>query len=358
MKRALIALVALLGCGNGEPASLPTDTDAPVEVLVTGSLPTGTLRKLDEITLQGGDSGFVYGIQTIVVENDTIFILDSFDRYVKVYDSIGWLVNRFGGKGKGPGELVDPMGMVVDGERIMIIDPGRGRMIAMFHRSGAFDKLLHIRTPRTPRAFARVDDRLAVMNPVFDTAQEGLRTTRILDATGEIVANGCTLPPVYAASNAMEGFLSRSQFGELVARDHDLYCYYSASSLVQQIDADGRTVRRIVIEPDFYKPPVDEAGRGTGPMFDREWARKFLISWTPLISFHPLPDGFLATFGVPRGDVMRMVAVACRAPTHDCFVVDLPGGIVHVARWDAVWVKERVGGDDPMRLGVYAVSPP
>ncbi len=92
--------------------------------------PKGAATKLvlEEIYTAGaGDSpeeAFAEAVAIDVLKNGTAYVLDMKDNRVKVFDAGGKFLRAFGKKGQGPGEMNQPVGLLITPESE---DPRRGR---------------------------------------------------------------------------------------------------------------------------------------------------------------------------------------------------------------------------------------
>lgn len=79
------------------------------------------VRKYGGLELESDDI-ILYDPRSVVVdENGNLIILDFVPPYIKVYDSKGQFVMRFGNKGQGPGELTTPVGLALNSEGYLYI---------------------------------------------------------------------------------------------------------------------------------------------------------------------------------------------------------------------------------------------
>ncbi|MCX7975253.1 MAG: 6-bladed beta-propeller [Candidatus Aminicenantes bacterium] len=69
-----------------------------------------------------------------VDENGHIYIPDSALAHIKIYNSNGKLLQIFGQKGAGPGEFIDPTGIAISLDKIVIADIGQLKYI-IFNRN-------------------------------------------------------------------------------------------------------------------------------------------------------------------------------------------------------------------------------
>ena len=140
----LIPLAAIVvGCSGGqdtpfvyEPWSMPV----PEGTRTIGISPIEPDERRDEpieleVDLVFGDSGddfnYLFGSRTIRVapgEDGTIFVVDTSNQRVQVFDREGSYVRTLGRSGQGPGEFSFPMAVAVAGDHLFISDSNSSRL--------------------------------------------------------------------------------------------------------------------------------------------------------------------------------------------------------------------------------------
>jgi len=107
---------------------------------------------LEELyTVGGGDSpdaSFVSATGLDVLPDGTVYVIDSKDSRVKVFDAKGRFVRAFGKAGQGPGELNQPVGILITPENEVLVEDALNQRLALFSLEGAF-----IRQVSTAKAF-------------------------------------------------------------------------------------------------------------------------------------------------------------------------------------------------------------
>ena len=92
--------------------------------------PVAVLDELQRIGRSEGTTPDVFGhIEAIAVNADgNVYVLDRFAKHVVVFTATGEFSHVVGRKGAGPGELSDPVGIVIDDVgHLWVVDPGNGR---------------------------------------------------------------------------------------------------------------------------------------------------------------------------------------------------------------------------------------
>ena len=80
-------------------------------------------------------SGYFWAPVDVAVAGDRVWVLDAGAGRIFAYDLRGRYRGAMGRKGRGPGELQDPLALGVAGDSLWVLDVGNGR-IEYFARSG------------------------------------------------------------------------------------------------------------------------------------------------------------------------------------------------------------------------------
>ncbi|MGB8957407.1 MAG: 6-bladed beta-propeller [Candidatus Aminicenantales bacterium] len=130
-------------------------TENGVTVITNGKKPVppkGAPAKLvlEEIyTIGGGDSpdaSFVAASALDVLKDGTVYVLDTKDSRVKVFDAAGKFVRAFGRAGQGPGELNQPVGILITPESEVLVEDALNRRLAVFALDGTFRRQMSTST--------------------------------------------------------------------------------------------------------------------------------------------------------------------------------------------------------------------
>jgi hypothetical protein len=89
-------------------------------------------------------AGYFWAPVDVAVDGDRVWVLDAGAGQIFAYDTLGGYRAAIGRKGRGPGELQDPLALGVAGDSLWVLDIGNGR-IEHFARSGA-----HLRSQTLP----------------------------------------------------------------------------------------------------------------------------------------------------------------------------------------------------------------
>lgn len=112
------------------------NSEAP---LVGESLEPGLVR-LDPVHFQESDTLYVGRIASLAVDpaDGSFFVSDSFWGRVLRFSPSGGLIQVYGSRGEGPGELKDPGPVAVAGDEVLVGDPGRNLLTRYGREGGAF----------------------------------------------------------------------------------------------------------------------------------------------------------------------------------------------------------------------------
>jgi hypothetical protein len=134
------ALLALVGCGREGP-SPAFDIDELPLLPVTERLRIGSV--------EDPDWGFSR-VQAVDVDaRGRIYVLESLDRTIRVFDRDGTFLRRMGGRGEGPGEFGFALSFGVTGDTVWTIDHSLGRL-TLFDTAGevlSTGRMAQVRVP-------------------------------------------------------------------------------------------------------------------------------------------------------------------------------------------------------------------
>lgn len=137
------------------PGQVKVRTENGVTIVTNGrkpDAPKGAPTKLafDEVfTVGGGDSpdaSFVLAAALDVLPDGTVYVVDSKDSRVKVFDAAGKFLRAFGRPGQGPGEMNQPTGILVTPDREILVEDVLNRRLTVFALDGTFRR--HISTAK------------------------------------------------------------------------------------------------------------------------------------------------------------------------------------------------------------------
>jgi len=130
-------------------------TENGVTIVTNGKKPgppkgAPTKLVLEEVYTVGGgdrpDESFVEISALDVLKDGTVYVLDTKDSRIKVFDAKGKFLRAFGKAGQGPGELNQPTGIIITPENEVLVEDALNRRLAIFALDGTFSR--HISTAK------------------------------------------------------------------------------------------------------------------------------------------------------------------------------------------------------------------
>jgi hypothetical protein len=152
----LLVAVSVVIFASVRAGQFKVRTEKEVMVVTNGKKPdppkgAATKLILEEIyTAGGGDSAeesFAEIVALDVGKDGTAYVLDMKDNRVKIFDVRGKFLRAFGKKGQGPGELNQPVGLIITPENEILVEDVLNQRLAIFTLAGKF--LRHISTAKT-----------------------------------------------------------------------------------------------------------------------------------------------------------------------------------------------------------------
>ena len=122
------------------------------------------LLAIDEDVVQFRDTGIFEPIsrnEVAITAEGHVYMLNFQERFIRHWNPEGKVVNTFGRKGKGPGELNFAEGFFLEGDRLYINDMGN-EMVHSFHTDGTF--IESMRPPSRGLTLAKVEGGWATAN--------------------------------------------------------------------------------------------------------------------------------------------------------------------------------------------------
>jgi hypothetical protein len=151
----LFVAVSVVIFASDRAGQFKVRTEKAVTIVTNGRKPdppkgAATKLILEEIySAGGGDSpeeSFVEAVAVDVGKDGTAYVLDMKDNKVKVFDARGKFLRAFGKKGQGPGELNQPVGLIITPENEVLVEDILNQRLAVFTLDGKF--LRHISTAK------------------------------------------------------------------------------------------------------------------------------------------------------------------------------------------------------------------
>lgn len=152
MRQTALAIAWLLSaaCSGAAPESgaegtwvgtITTEDNLATVVNESGSLWGGDANLVEEasIGVAEGEDAYLLGlVRAVAASGERLYVLDASARIVRAYTRDGDYVGDVGGRGEGPGEYRQPMGLGVSADgRLFVHDPSN-RRVSIYSSEGAF----------------------------------------------------------------------------------------------------------------------------------------------------------------------------------------------------------------------------
>lgn len=166
---ALIVLTVFIVCGTGNAA--------PADWLV---------YKVSEVRVEeaDGDDAIIAQAAFLLAAGDRLFVVDSGDHAVKVFDRDGRFLKKIGRKGRGPGEFESPSGACRLQSRLFVADAGNERVQVLDEDGGYISSF---KLPFRPDKLYLVDGRLLLVTKLTGGRGVSEKTVHIFDLEGRPV---------------------------------------------------------------------------------------------------------------------------------------------------------------------------
>jgi hypothetical protein len=204
---------------------------------------------LEEVYTAGGgdspDASFVSATGLDVLPDGTVYVVDSKDSRVKVFDAAGRFVRVFGRQGQGPGEMNQPTGILISPANEVLVEDVLNRRLAVFALDGTFRR--HISTARALGITGiQMDGRGLIVARSMGLGEGGQVALEVKTYDAEFN------PKVTLASVAMQvsGGAKINPFSAMdllyaLSRDGRLYLGSARAYEIRIVSADGRLVKTI-----------------------------------------------------------------------------------------------------------------
>jgi hypothetical protein len=188
-----------------------------------------------------------------------IYVVDTKEPRVLIFDSTGAYIKSFGKKGQGPGELADPFSISITSRNEIMIPDYSNRRLAFYSPEGEFIKNISI--AKGNLVDAKMDDKGNFIGIVLKTENENPRyelTKFDPDMNNPIVIASSPMPGI----NSFNPFLAVLRWD--LAANHQIVCGYPEKYEIQIMDQDGKKVKTISREYDPVKVTEEEKARFKG----------------------------------------------------------------------------------------------
>jgi hypothetical protein len=222
------------------PISIP---DYPSNLVFTEDLCIG---------VESGDENYMFSeLFTLEVDDEgDIFVVDTKEECIKVFDRNGQYIRRIGKKGQGPGEIQRFGRIFLFGKLVAINDTGNNRL-SFFAKNGDYVKHVPFGKYRSPDA--RLDSRGYVYEFVLNFDDGPVGELVKLDTDFKLISKitSIKLPTQVPPAELMERIYFR-------VKDNDSLVWVRTLKYeLNIVDKDGNLIKRIMKEHDPIKVTVD-----------------------------------------------------------------------------------------------------
>ncbi len=187
------------------------------------------------------------------VDNDgNIYVLDGKEKKIKVFDSAGKFVKKFGEEGQGPGELNLPVSLQVTPAREIVIGDASNQKLMFFSLEGRF--LREMSTAMKARG---------LVLPLFDS-QGNIIGQQIVQAEGKIIRevrkydrelNSLFTMASVDITGVIQGKIDpfRMVFSYQFGKDNIIYCSDLDKYEIKVFSPEGKLIKRILKDYDPVK---------------------------------------------------------------------------------------------------------
>ena len=185
-------------------------------------------------------------IRSVVVdEQERIYVLDSKEKHIKVFDSDGVYVTTVGRKGQGPGELAGPRNLCITNQNQIMVPDVTNLRITFFSLEGEYSN--NIGTPPRRLLEAKVDSIGNIIGVEIVMDEENPRhELRMFDSDLNVLHSFCSSP--FPDMNNTNPFMPMLTW-DIYNYDR-IICGWPDSYDIEIYDTAGNLIRRIKREYD------------------------------------------------------------------------------------------------------------
>lgn len=351
---AACLLVVMSGCSD-------SDSDRGYRKLSEREVGVLDLSRIDSLVLAIPE-GRILGVRDFKRSDKGYLVLDGYSAKGHLFDIRGRHLATFGGKGDGPGEFRDPMGVAFYHDSLLVLDPSR-RALTTLAPDGGWIATEPLPLPHAGTALQTRGDEVYVLTYGPSTPQQlrkdGAEILWVLDKELETQWRTCPAEPGYLESDARNGRIGSTQYGAFDVVDSLVFCVQSISPSVAIVNRYNGKTERTTVAPPFYREPVD-----TLLTLNQKAMFAWLGSWTAQINIFALARGAGFVSAYSRFDeaqgTFRYWLFHCSldATLHPgrCSVAATMRKPLLVTPDGTVFLEEEVDPDGPPVIGVYRIA--
>ncbi len=244
--------------------------------------PDGVMSKVnfkEEFSIGEGefDEDMFAELTSLDVDGDgNIYILDRKDKKVKIFDSSGKFVKKFGEEGQGPGEMYLPVSIQVTPSNELVIGDAANQRLMFFSLDGEFQREMSTALKARALVLPLFDTQGNIIGQQVVVTEESqiLREVRKYDSELNSLFTITSIDITAIVQGKINPF--ELVFFYQLGKDNDIYCSNPNEYEIKVLNADGKLVKRILKDYDSVKVTekdkeefFERVPEITGPLKDR-----------------------------------------------------------------------------------------
>jgi hypothetical protein len=274
----LLSVLLLFGCGSDRPRTEPQDVRT--SVFVQPRAPE--LRRVGQIELEETDSIYLAKPSGLSIDarDGSLYVSDGFWGRVLHFSADGRLLQVYGQRGEGPGELTDPGAVAVYDDELLVADGGLSRVARYRLQNG--EALPHVTYRGVATSFAGSEVVwLGVQNLTDSTV-----VSRFDRGSGELRYLG-RLPEEFLRSPPLAGIYTGVQ---VVTWADTIVAGFMGLNRLQVMQSDGRVLRDVHVPARHRRGELPNV---VAAMEKLDFPELFAAN-SALFRMHRLPSGNFA----------------------------------------------------------------
>ncbi len=221
--------------------------------------PEGVMSKMtlkEEFSIGEGefDEDMFAELTSMDVDSDgNIYILDRKDKKVKIFDSAGKFVKKFGKDGQGPGEMYMPVSLQVNHNNEIVIGDAANQRLMFFSLEGEFLREMSTALKAQGLVLPLFDSQGDIIGQQVVVTEENqiLREVRKYDSE----LNSLFTITSIDITSIVQGKINPFElvFFYQLGKDNDIYCSNPNEYEIKVLNTDGKLVKRILKDYDSVK---------------------------------------------------------------------------------------------------------
>lgn len=232
--------------------------------------PDGVMSKVrfkEEFSIGEGefDEDMFAELTALDVDGDgNIYVLDRKEKTVKIFDSSGKFVKKFGKEGQGPGEMYLPISLQITYNNEIIIGDAGNQRLSFFSLVGEFQREVSTALKAQGLVLPLFDSQGDIIGQQVVVAEDQiLREVRKYDSELNSLFTIASIDITALVQGKINPF--ELVFFYKLGKDNDIYCSNPNEYEIKVLNADGKLVKRILKNFD----PVEVTEKDKEEFFDR-----------------------------------------------------------------------------------------